>query len=98
MEEEVVVDQQGPLQICIGHPRPEDRAPKCRACNALNDSFLHAFSVYHKSAEHHEKRTTCLQIGLDGIRPVKGRLTMVLLHGDGSCGTTLHTEAALDAA
>ncbi len=60
MEEEVVVDQQGPLQIRIRYPGPEDGAPKCRIGDALNDSFLHAFSVYHKSARNKEKRTACL--------------------------------------
>jgi hypothetical protein len=30
VEEEVVVDQQGPLQIGIRHSSSEDRAPQCR--------------------------------------------------------------------
>ena len=56
VEEEVIVDQQGPLQIRIRYPGPEDGVPKCRICNALNNSFLHAFKIYHKSAENNGKK------------------------------------------
>ncbi len=41
MEEEVVVDQQRPLQIRIRHSGPEHGAPEDAICNALGDSFLH---------------------------------------------------------
>ena len=55
VEEEVIVDQQGPLQIRIRYPGPEDGAPECRICDVLNYSFLHVFLVYHKSAENNQK-------------------------------------------
>jgi hypothetical protein len=41
MEEEVVINQHGPLQIRIGHSSSEDRTPHCRIQNALYNAFLH---------------------------------------------------------
>jgi len=98
MKEEVVVDQQGPLQVCIRYSGPEDGKPKRRVCDALNDSFLHLNSIYHKSAKQGRKGGPACGIGSGSILPGEVRWAMVLLHGDGTGWTTLYTKAALDAA
>jgi len=41
MEEEVVVHQQGPLQICIRHSSSEDGAPHYRLRDALEKALPH---------------------------------------------------------
>ena len=41
MEEEVVVDQHGPLQIRIRYPGPEDGAPHYRLRDALRKALPH---------------------------------------------------------
>ena len=44
MEEKVIVDQQGTLQVGIRHSGSEDRAPQCRIRDALQNSSLHPCS------------------------------------------------------
>ena len=44
MEEEVVVDEHGPLQIRIGYPGSENGSPDCRFRNPSKNLFLHLFS------------------------------------------------------
>ncbi len=41
VEEEVVIDDEGPLQISIGDPGSEDRAPYCRLGDSLRNVFPH---------------------------------------------------------
>ena len=55
MEEEVVVDQQGPLQVRIRYSGPEDGTPKCRICDALDDPFFHQFNIPQICGEQGKK-------------------------------------------